>query len=141
MTENTTAIAHVAKVLDDGGDHTERVDFLNGYGVSIIRNAFSYGGRDGKFEVAVIDADGNLQYDTPVTGDVLGYLDIPEVVAAMQAVAALPAADSVEAAVNRLARKREKLADAIAEKQLELQELQRDYGDLNREISELKEGL
>jgi hypothetical protein len=87
MTENTTAIAHVAKVLDDGGDHTERVDFLNGYGVSIIRNAFSYGGRDGKFEVAVIDADGNLQYDTPVTGDVLGYLDIPEVVAAMQAVA------------------------------------------------------
>ena len=50
-----------------------RIDFDNGYGVSVIRSPYSYGGNQGLYELAVIK-DNNLCYDTPITDDVLGYL-------------------------------------------------------------------
>lgn len=55
-----------------------RMYFENGYGVSVVRTIFSYGGREGLYELAVLDKDG-LTYDTPVTSDVLGYLTPEEV--------------------------------------------------------------
>lgn len=78
--------------LEATGDHFERVMFPNGRGVSIIRHDHSYGGNAGLFEVAVLDADGDLDYSTPVTGDVLGWLSVDEVLNTMKAVYDLPAA-------------------------------------------------
>lgn len=88
--ETSAEIAKVATALKQStGDHMERVMFPNGHGVSIIRNQFSYGGGAGLFEVAVLDSNGALDYSTPVTGDVIGHLDIPGVLDVMKAVAAL----------------------------------------------------
>jgi len=56
--------------------------FPNGYGASIVMNLFSYGGNDGLWELAVLDDEGDLCYDTPITDDVLGYLtedDVDEI--------------------------------------------------------------
>ena len=56
--------------------------FENGFGASVIQTPYSYGGDEGKWELAVIKFDGDeykLTYDTPITNDVEGYLSIPEV--------------------------------------------------------------
>lgn len=51
-----------------------RMMFDNGYGVSVICHKYSYGGKKGLHEIAVLDKNGKLTYDTPVTNDVIGYL-------------------------------------------------------------------
>jgi len=51
-----------------------RMHFNNGYGVSVVSHNFSYGGKDGLYELAVLDSNGELTYTTPITSDVLGYL-------------------------------------------------------------------
>jgi hypothetical protein len=53
--------------------------FENGYGASVIRTTHSYGGHIGLYELAILDNDGKLTYDTPITGDVLGFLSPKEV--------------------------------------------------------------
>ncbi len=63
-----------------------RMMFENGFGVSVVSHTFSYGGKDGLFEIAVLDADGDLTYDTPVTNDVVGYLNPDEVTEIMEQV-------------------------------------------------------
>ena len=63
-----------------------RMDFENGYGVSVVSHTYSYGGKDGLFEVAVLGKDGNLTYDTPVTNDVIGYLTEEDVTDVMKQV-------------------------------------------------------
>ena len=63
-----------------------RMHFENGYGVSVVSHSYSYGGRDGLFEIAVLDKDGNLTYDTPVTNDVIGYLTEEDVTDVMKQV-------------------------------------------------------
>ena len=60
-----------------------RMMFENGYGVSVVCHSSSYGGKSGLYELAVLDADGELTYDTPVTGDVIGYLTPEEVTKTM----------------------------------------------------------
>ena len=52
-----------------------RMMFENGFGVSVVSHTYSYGGKDGLFEVAVLGKDGDISYDTPITNDVIGYLD------------------------------------------------------------------
>ncbi len=73
-----------------GGCMVEKVDmpdlngyqllykFDNGYGASVVKHDFSYGGKDDKYEIAVLDQDGELCYDTPITSDVIGYLTMSE---------------------------------------------------------------
>lgn len=56
-----------------------RITFDNGYGASVIKTSFSYGGRDGLYELAVFGKDGHITYDTPITSDVIGYLKEEEV--------------------------------------------------------------
>lgn len=55
-----------------------RVIFENGYGASVVKHDFSYGGKDGLYELAVIKDD-DLCYTTPVTTDVEGYLSEEDV--------------------------------------------------------------
>ena len=55
------------------------VQFLNGYGASIVQGPHTYGGDKGLYELAVLGANGEITYDTPITNDVLGYLTEEEV--------------------------------------------------------------
>jgi len=71
--------------------HSEGVvslmQFENGYGASVVRHEYSYGGKNGLYELAVLDSNNELTYDTPITNDVLGYLseqDITEVLIKIQ---------------------------------------------------------
>lgn len=57
-----------------------RIHFDNGYGASVVSHTFSYGGKSGLYELAVLDKDGEIHYDNPVAGgDVKGYLTEEEV--------------------------------------------------------------
>lgn len=51
-----------------------RLQFPNGYGISVIRGTYSYGGDEGLYECAVLK-DNKLCYDTTITDDVIGYCD------------------------------------------------------------------
>ncbi len=56
-----------------------RIYFDNGYGASVVSHTFSYGGKNGLYELAVTK-DGDLHYNNPVSGgDVRGYLTEEEV--------------------------------------------------------------
>ena len=80
-----------SEVSMKGGATIERTDlpdmngyqlvykFDNGYGASVVKHDFSYGGKDGRYEVAVLDNEGVMCYDTPITNDVIGYLNMSEV--------------------------------------------------------------
>jgi len=52
--------------------------FDNGYGASVVRTPFSYGGDRGKYELAIYHK-GSICYDTHITNDVIGYLTEDEV--------------------------------------------------------------
>lgn len=61
--------------------------FENGYGASIVCTPYTYGGKEGLYELAVFGNDGHITYDTPITNDVLGYLseqDVTEVLIKIQ---------------------------------------------------------
>lgn len=65
------------KVLDDSPDwYRVQTWFPNNYGASIIRNYISYGHENELFEIAVLNADGSLDYTTTVTSDVIGNLTV-----------------------------------------------------------------
>ena len=53
--------------------------FDNGYGASVIKHDYSYGHANDLFELAVLDEDGNITYETYITEDVIGWLDNDEV--------------------------------------------------------------
>jgi hypothetical protein len=55
-----------------------RILFPNGYGASVVKSDFSYGGKEGLYELAVLK-DGKLCYDTAVTSDVRGRLNEQDV--------------------------------------------------------------
>lgn len=64
--------------------------FGNGYGASVVCSAMSYGGNQGLFEVAVLDATGRIVYDTVVSNDVIGFLDFAGVADVLQQIQNLP---------------------------------------------------
>ena len=63
--------------------------FPNGYGASVVCNDMSYGNKMGLFEVAVLDSDGRICYDSPITSDVLGFLDFCDVADVLNKIKAL----------------------------------------------------
>jgi len=67
-------------ILDNGSKYLAKYE--NNYGASIVRSSYSYGGKDGLFELAVLKYKGddcNLCYTTPITDNVIGWLDTQEV--------------------------------------------------------------
>ena len=60
-----------------------RFKFENNYGASVIKRWGSYGYMEDQFELAVLyfDEDGKdcITYSTPITDDVIGYLNNDEV--------------------------------------------------------------
>lgn len=71
-----------------------KVFFPNGYGSSVIKSQFSYGGLEGKYELAVLKgangSDFDLCYDTEITDDVIGGLEPNEVTTLLARIEALP---------------------------------------------------
>ena len=67
--------------LHDGEQYI--FQFKNHYGASVIRHNYSYGGKEGLWELAVLFFDEigqwDIAYDTWLTDDVLGYLTISKV--------------------------------------------------------------
>jgi hypothetical protein len=56
-----------------------RIHFDNKFGASVVSHDFSYGGKEGLYELAVLFED-ELHYENPVAaGDVRGYLTEEEV--------------------------------------------------------------
>ena len=64
-----------------------RIQFDNGYGASVVKTPYTYGGDRGLYELAVLDSEGHLTYATSVTDDVIGYIrpeDVTDVLAKIQ---------------------------------------------------------
>ena len=79
----------VFKKRNHGRGIQAQVSHSNGYGASIIKSEYSYGGDRGLYELAVLKGD-DLCYDTPVTDDVCGYLSEEDVTKLLQQIAELP---------------------------------------------------
>lgn len=61
---------------NDGAEEYE-FHFPNGYGASVIRGPYSYGGPQGLYELAVLKKRRDyweINYRTKITSDVLGWL-------------------------------------------------------------------
>lgn len=61
------------------GDIQKIYRFENGYGASVVKSRYSYGGKAGFWEIAVIEFNGDnddyeLCYNTPITDNVIGWL-------------------------------------------------------------------
>lgn len=84
-----------AKRNINGGNQTI-YRFPNARGASVVCHEFSYGGREGLKELAVIRFDGpgefefDLDYSTDITGDVLGWLTDDDVAETLQRILDLP---------------------------------------------------
>lgn len=60
-----------------------KMEFDNGFGVSVVQSPYSYGGDRGLYELAVWK-DGEIHYDNKIAnGDVVGYLRPEDVTDAM----------------------------------------------------------
>lgn len=73
------------RVVEATGNSQRLYRCDNGYGASVVQGPYTYGGPEGKFELAVIKwnsddvEDFDLVYDTPITSDVIGWLEEEEV--------------------------------------------------------------
>lgn len=92
--DNTLHIPIADRTKNGGTQQLYR--FPNGYGASVVRGPYTYGGPEGLFELAVISFDRDesragyrLNYDTEITDDVLGYLTHEDVHSLLGRIAAL----------------------------------------------------
>lgn len=89
MLELANIKAEVVEV-ESHQDFHKRVKFPNGYGASIVRGPYTYGGSEGLYEVAVLNINNDITYDTPITDDVIGNLTESDVIHILNQIAALP---------------------------------------------------
>lgn len=71
------------------GNEQRLYRFPNGYGASVIQGPYSYGGPLGFWELAVLHK-GELDYTTPITNNVEGWLSEDAVDALLSRIEALP---------------------------------------------------
>lgn len=62
------------------GGYTYGFMFNNGYGASVIKHGSSYGNADDLFELAVLNAYGDIVYIEEISDDVVGWLTNEEVI-------------------------------------------------------------
>ena len=72
--------------------YEKRMSFENGYGASIICKPVSNGGDAQMFEIAVLK-NGKINYNTPVSYDVEGFLRFKDVVEVLHEIRELPPAE------------------------------------------------
>lgn len=53
--------------------------FTNGYSASVVKFPGSYGYDNNQWELAILDSNMELDYTTPITDDVVGYLSVSDV--------------------------------------------------------------
>jgi hypothetical protein len=70
-------------------DYQKIYKFDNGYGASVVCNFGTYGAKEGLFEVAVLDSNGEITYNTPISGDVIGWCDFADVADILNKIKAL----------------------------------------------------
>ena len=62
-----------------------RITFENGYGASVVKSPYSYGGRMGLYELTILDEKGHIYFPTPISDSgVIGYLKEEDVTEAMR---------------------------------------------------------
>lgn len=76
-------IGNLIRTYDRNDGISLEFKFANGYGASVIKSQYSYGGKNGLWELAVLD-HGDLCYDTVITNDVLGHLTWEQVETALE---------------------------------------------------------
>ena len=64
--------------------------FENGYGASVVCHDGSYGGKDGLFEVAIVDKYDEICYTTSICKDVMGWCSFEWVAKTLKEIEALP---------------------------------------------------
>jgi hypothetical protein len=71
-------------------DYHKVYTFDNGYGASVVCNSHigTYGSKDGLFEVAILKGN-DICYDTPISNDVVGWLDFAGVADILNQIKAL----------------------------------------------------
>ena len=72
--------------------------YPNGFGVSVVKHTFSYGGNLGLWELAVLignEDQHSICYDTPITNDVMGYLTEEDVDNTIEAIEKLTMHDLI----------------------------------------------
>jgi hypothetical protein len=77
------------KPCEDGLGEQARVHFPNGWGASIITGSMFYSRPGTPWEIAVIDKDQNIRYDSGLTDGVFGYLSDAEATKVLDDVEAL----------------------------------------------------
>ena len=55
----------------------------------MVCNFGTYGAKEGLFEVAVLDSNGEITYNTPITSNVIGWLDFADVADTLNKIKAL----------------------------------------------------
>lgn len=97
-----------AKIQPAYGPGQVVVEFENKWRASVVCHEFSYGGRDGLYELAIFYPDGQtpessrtgICYDTPITDDVIGHIDpskdLPRILALISKLPAYSADESYE---------------------------------------------
>ena len=63
--------------------------FDNGKGASVIKHEGSYGYAQNKWELAVLDESGEIDYSTEITEDVIGHLEWKDVSSLLRRIQAL----------------------------------------------------
>lgn len=90
--EDLQAMSIESRPLNDGVQYIFKFD--NGYGASVIKTPYSYGGRSGLWELAVMkfyeDHGWHLCYSTPITDDVIGHLKDEDVMEYLKQIKELP---------------------------------------------------
>lgn len=82
--ENVPGVLDIQRRVYAGGPQVY-VYFGNGYYASVVDNIHSYG-----VELAVMHPSEGIVYDTPVTDDVLGWLDEDSLTGALIRISTLP---------------------------------------------------
>jgi hypothetical protein len=79
----TNPFKYIVANSHDRGRTQRLFRFPNGFGASVVKHSGSYGGAHGLYELAVTawtsEGSWSLEYGTPITSDVLGWLTEAEV--------------------------------------------------------------